>query len=279
MIPIGKYSELEIARSTDNGLYLKDAFNEEVLLPNKYCPTKYEYGEKINVFVYLDHEARKTATTLEPKILLNEFAFLQVKMVSTVGAFLDWGLEKDLFVPFAEQQLPMEEGKWYVVGLTLDHKTSRLFATSKIEKLLDNEPELGFGEEVDLLVFRETDLGYPVIVNNQFNGMVFRNEVFKEVNIGDELKGHVKKVREDGKLDISIQPIGYTNFNDPNTKMVLQKLTDNNGFLGIGDKSDTDEIYQTFGISKKAFKKAIGALYKQKKILIKPEGITLVKKK
>lgn len=280
MIPVGKYSELEIVRSTDNGLYLKDAFNEEVLLPNKYCPTKYKYGDKLKVFIYLDHEARKVATTLEPKILLNGFASLKVKSASDIGAFLDWGMEKDLFVPFREQAEPMEEGQHYVVQLSLDHKTSRLYASSKIEnRFEEGRPSLSPGQEVDVLVYRETDLGYPVVVNSLYAGMVFRNEVFKPVKVGDQLKGFVKKVREDNKVDISLQPIGYTNFNDPNAEMVYQKLIESDGMLKLGDKSDAEDIYKTFGISKKAYKKAIGALYKQKKILIKPDGITLSRKK
>ena len=280
MIPVGKYSELEIVRSTDNGLYLKDAFNEEVLLPNKYCPTKYTYGDKLKVFVYLDHEARKVATTLTPKILLNEFASLKVKSASDIGAFMDWGMEKDLLVPFREQAVPMEEGENYVVQLSLDHKTSRLYASSKIEnRFEEGRPPFSPGQEVEVLIYRETELGYPVVVNSLYGGMVFRNEVFKPVKVGDQLKGFVKKVREDNKVDISLQPIGYTNFNDPNAEMVYQKLIESDGKLKLGDKSDAEDIYKTFGISKKAYKKAIGALYKQKKILIKPDGITLNRKK
>ncbi|MBV6641436.1 MAG: GntR family transcriptional regulator [Cyclobacteriaceae bacterium] len=280
MIPVGKYSELEIVRSTDNGLYLKDAFNEEVLLPNKYCPTKYTYGDKLKVFVYLDHEARKVATTLTPRILLNEFASLKVKSASDIGAFMDWGMEKDLLVPFREQAVPMEEGESYVVQLSLDHKTSRLYASSKIEnRFEEGRPPFSPGQEVEVLVYRETELGYPVVVNSLYGGMVFRNEVFKPVKVGDQLKGFVKKVREDNKVDISLQPIGYTNFNDPNAEMVYQKLIESDGTLKLGDKSDAEDIYKTFGISKKAYKKAIGALYKQKKILIKPDGITLSRKK
>ena len=280
MIPIGKYSELEILRATDNGLYLKDPFGEEVLLPNKYCPEKFEFGDKIKVFVYLDHETRKVATTLTPKILLNEFALLQVNAVSDVGAFMDWGMEKDLLVPFKEQAIPMEEGRRYVVYLSIDHKTSRLVASNRIENHLEDEPDdIETGQLVQLLVYRETELGYPVIVNNQYNGLVFKNEVFKPLRIGDQLEGYVKKIREDHKIDISIHPIGYTNFNDVNAKLVYQKLVDNKGHLALGDKSHAEKIHAVFGISKKAFKKAIGSLYKQKKILIKDDGITLVTKK
>ncbi len=280
MIPVGKYNELEIVRSTDNGLYLKDPFGEEVLLPNKYCPEKYEFGDQIKVFVYLDHEARKVATTLTPKILLNEFALLQVKMITEVGAFLDWGMEKDLFVPFGEQEQRMQEGAWYVVQLSLDPQTSRLFASSRVEERLDERPSgIDIGQEVDLMVYRETDLGYPVIIDNLFDGLVYKNEVFKPIKTGDKLTGYVKKIREDDKIDISIQPIGYTNFNDVNVDLVYQKLIENNGSLPLGDKSDAEKIYATFGISKKAYKRAIGALYKKKKILITGDGITLTTKK
>ena len=274
MIPIGKFSELTITRQTENGMYLKDAFGEEVLLPNKYCAPDFTIGSKQKVFVYLDSQARKTATTLTPKIQLNEVALLKVNSVTQAGAFLDWGLEKDLFVPFREQSIAMEEGQSYIVILSIDHQTDRLFASSKLDNHLNFvECKLQSGEEVHLLVIRESDLGFVVIVNHKFEGLIYKNEIFKTIEVGDQLTGYVKKVREDKKVDISLQPIGYTNYIDPNMELIYQELKKNNGFLPFGDKSNAEAIYDRFGISKKAFKKAIGALYKERKIKIAAEGI------
>ena len=171
----------------------------------------------------------------------------------------------------------MEVGRWYIVYLDIDKKTDRLYASNKVEKLLQNEDlTVEEGEEVDLLVFKKTDIGFSVIVNNKHKGLIFENEIFKELNIGDKLNGFVKKIREDKKIDISIHPIGYYNFNDTNSEVVYNALMENKGFLAISDKSSPDEIYSQFGISKKAFKKAIGALYKQRKITMLPEGIKLI---
>lgn len=277
MIEIGKYNELEILRHTSVGFYLGDASGEDVLLPNKYCPDNVEQGDKIKVFVYRDHEERKVATNLSPKILLNDFALLKVTAVGSVGAFLDWGLEKDLMVPFNEQRQKMEEGKWYLVYLNVDKKTDRLYASNKIDKFLQNESlTVNEGDKVDIIVMEKTDLGFSVIVNKEHKGLIFENEIFKQLNIGDRFEGFVKKVREDNKIDISLQPIGYDNFNDPNCELICKKLTANKGFLKITDNSSPEEIYSVLGISKKAFKKAIGALYKQRKVTLTPEGIQLL---
>ncbi|MCK5134153.1 MAG: GntR family transcriptional regulator [Bacteroidales bacterium] len=277
MIEIGRYNELRILRQASVGLYLGDESGEDVLLPNKYCSENMKIEDKIEVFVYRDFAERKVATNLIPKILINEFALLQVTAVSDVGAFMDWGLEKDLMVPFREQRQKMEEGRWYIVYLDLDKKTDRLYASNKIEKFLQNDVvSLKEGEEVELLVLHKTDLGYSAIVNSVHKGLIFENEIFKELNIGDKLNGYVKKIREDNKIDISIQPIGYKNFNDANSELIYNTLLENEGFLAITDSSTPDEIYAQFGISKKAFKKSIGALYKQRKITIQPEGIKLI---
>lgn len=256
------------------GLFLGDEEGEDVLLPNKYCPEKFEIGDKLKVFVYLDQEERKVATNITPKILLRDYAMLKVVSVSAVGAFLDWGMEKDLMVPFNEQRLNMEEGRWYLVYMDIDKKTDRLFASNKLDKRLSNENlTVEVGDEVDLIVMQATDLGFTVIVNKRHKGLVYENEIFTKINIGDKLKGYVKKIREDNKLDISLHPIGYENFNDTNTALVLEALEKNKGYLAITDKSSPEEIYNTFGMSKKAFKKAIGGLYKQRKITIEAEGI------
>lgn len=275
MIPIGQHQELTILRHTSVGLYLGDEEGEEdVLLPNKYCPVNFDIGEKLRVFVYRDYEERKIATNLEPKILMHQFAFLRVASVSNVGAFLDWGLEKDLMVPFREQRQKMEEGRWYIVYLDLDTVTDRLFATNKIEKRLKNETlTVAEGDAVNVMVMKKTDLGFSVIVNQQHEGLIFESDIFTNLNIGDRITGYVKQIRDDNKIDISLQPIGFENFNDPNCEMILGKLTANKGFLPIADKSTPEEIYETFGISKKAYKKAIGTLYKQRKIILQPDGI------
>ena len=216
------------------------------------------------------------ATTLIPKISLHEFALLEVSSVSGVGAFLDWGLEKELMVPFREQRQKMEEGRWYIVYLDLDEKTDRLYASNRIEKFLQNEAvSLSIGEEVELLVLQKTDLGYSVIVNNAYKGLIYENEIFQELNIGDRLKGYVKNLREDNKIDISIHPLGYKNFNDANSELIFNALIEHEGFLPFTDRSTPEEIYSQFGISKKAFKKSIGALYKQRKIDIQSQGIKL----
>ena len=276
MIEIGRSNELRILRNTSVGLYLGDESGEEVLLPNKYCPEKFELQDKIEVFVYHDHEERKVATKIRPKILLNEFELLQVTAVTNVGAFMDWGLEKDLLVPFREQRHKMQEGKWYIVYLDVDKKTDRLYASNRIDDFLQNKVlTVERGEEVSLIVFQKTDLGFSVIVNNIHKGLLFLNEIFKELNIGDKIIGFVKNIREDNKLDISIQRIGYENFNDCNSELIFHKLVENEGFLSVTDKSSPEEIRRQFGISKKAFKKSIGALYKQRKITILPKGIKL----
>ncbi len=277
MIEIGIYNELLILRQTSVGLFLGDEDGEEVLLPNKYCSENMKIEEKIKVFVYRDSSEKKIATTLTPGIVLNEFALLQVNAVSVVGAFLDWGLEKDLMVPFREQRQKMEKNRWYIVYLDLDTKTDRLYASNRIEKFLQNEEiSLKENEEVDLLILQKTDLGYSVIVNSAHKGLIFENEVFRDLNIGDRMKGYVKKLREDNKIDISIQPIGYKNFNDANSEMIYNTLTENGGFLPITDRSTPEEIYSTLGMCKKAFKRSLGALYKQRKIDIQSEGIKLI---
>lgn len=276
MIRLGRINDLKIARLTDFGLFLEDNHGSEVLLPNKYCPEEYDFGDEISVYIFKDSEDRLTATTITPAIGFNEFAFLQVSDVSRVGAFLDWGLEKELLVPFKEQRQKMEIDRWYVVYLDVDIVTNRLFASNKIEKRLDNSVvDLNEGDEVQVLVYKRTELGFSVIVNQKYKGLIFENEVFQDVNIGDNLKAFVKKIREENKIDISLQPIGYEKFNDANVQLIYDRLVKENGSLSINDKSTPDEIYGTFGISKKAFKKAVGSLYKDRKITISEDGIKL----
>ena len=277
MIVIGEYNTLTILRETSVGLFLGDEEGEDVLLPNKYVPDNYEIDTEIEVFVYLDYEERKVATTLTPLILMQQFAMLEVTAISEHGAFLDWGLEKNLLLPLREQRQRVEEGRWYIVYMDLDEQTDRLYASNKIERILDNETlSVEEGEEVDIMFYRETEIGYSVIVNHRHKGLVFKNELFKDVNIGDQQKAYVKLIREENKLDISLQAIGYENFNAVNTQKLYDELKSHEGFIPLTDKSAPDEIYTRFGISKKAFKKAVGDLYRQRKIVIEEKGIKLV---
>lgn len=277
MIEQGKHTRLKIQKRATFGLYLADESGEEVLLPNKYCSDEMKPGLEVDVFIYRDSEDRKVATTLSPKILLYQFALLKVTSVTRVGAFLDWGLEKELMVPFREQKQKLEEGRWYIVYLDLDKKSDRLYASNRVERFLQNDQlSVKEGEEADLLVLQKTDLGYTVIINHQHKGLIFDNEIFREIRVGDILKGYVKKIREDNKIDLSLQAIGFKNFNDANSELIFKKLEENGGFLSITDKSSPEEISEVFGISKKAFKKSLGALYKERKIEIQADGIKLL---
>ena len=277
MIEIGQYNDLEILRETSVGLYLGTENGEDVLLPHRYCPESYQLGDTIRVFVYPDNEGRKVATNLIPKVLVNKFAFLQVKAIETVGAFMDWGLDKDLMVPFREQRQRMEKGRWYVVYLYIDEKTGRLVGSNKIEQRLQNDQlKVKEGDEVELLIMQKTDLGYSAIINNEHKGLIYENEIYQEINIGQKLTGYVKTIRPDNKMDISLQPLGYRNSIDPLYDLLTKKLMENSGFLPLNDKSSPDLVYETLGISKKAFKRIIGALYKNREIEITPEGIKLL---
>ncbi|GAB3171603.1 CvfB family protein [Telluribacter humicola] len=276
MLFIGKYNTLTVLRRTSVGLFLGDVEGEEVLLPNKYITDDMEVDEDVRVFVYNDSEDRPVATTETPKVVRNEFAFLEVKDVNEYGAFLDWGLEKDLFVPFREQNGSMRVGEWHVVYLYLDHKTSRLSASAKINKFLDNSRLIvDEGDEVDIIIWERTDLGYNVIVNHFHKGLIYENELFKQVDIGDQMKAYVKRVREENKLDISLEKQGYESV-EPNAQRILDVLKREGGFLNLSDNSSPEEIKRRLEMSKKTFKKAIGGLYKQGQIQIQDNGIRLV---
>ncbi|MGL1893297.1 MAG: S1-like domain-containing RNA-binding protein [Spirochaetaceae bacterium] len=276
MIKTGKHNLLYILRSTDYGLFLGDDDGEEVLLPNRYCPKDFELDEEINVFVYIDKSERKIATTQKPKLELYEFARLRVESVTDAGAFMDWGMDKHLFVPASEQRTPMDVDKYYFIYMMKDPRTEKLYGTKRVERYLQNdEITVSEGEKVDLLVYQDAEFGLSVIVNNNHKGMVYKNEIFKDLKIGDYLKGYVKNIRDDSKLDISIQPLGYRNFIDPTTQLLLDSLEAADGFIPLNDKSKPEEIYSKFAISKKAFKKAVGSLFKQKLIEITDDGIKL----
>lgn len=277
MIAIGQHHTLTILRSTGVGLFLGNPNTEdEVLLPNKYVPKNYEIGQELRVFVYLDQQERPVATTLEPYIHLNDFALLRVNYTNQFGAFLDWGLEKDLFVPFQEQARKMEQGKRYLVYLYLDEKTQRLVASSKTNQFLSNEHlTVEKGQEVDLIVSHTTELGLNVIVNQKHKGLIYQDEIFDErIRLGDRLKGYVKAIRADHKLDISLQKLGFENIED-SAQFILEELKAKKGYLRLHDKSHPDDIKTLLNMSKKTFKKAVGLLYKEKLISIQEDGIYL----
>ncbi len=275
MLHLGIKNTLRILRGTGVGMFLGDEEGNDVLLPKKYVPENAIVGDDIEVFIYRDSEDRIIATTLEPKIQLNQFACLQVKSVTAIGAFLDWGLEKDLFVPFREQNKKMEEGRWYAVYLYLDEETDRLVASCKVNRYFEKENiDLQIGQEVDLLIFEETDLGVNAVINNKYKGLIYENEIFQRIKIGTRTKGFVKNIRDDKRVDLSLQKQGYANV-EPNAERILEKLKANNGFLDVTDKSDANYVMYQLEMSKKTFKKAIGALYRQKIIRIEEDGIYL----
>lgn len=276
MINIGQYQTFTILRETDPGLYLGDEEENELLLPHKYKPETFEIGDEIEVFVYLDNEERPIATTLEPYVTLNEFAYLVCSDVNKYGAFMDWGLEKQLFVPFKEQARPMTVGSWYIVYLYLDDKTNRLVGSSKTNRFLDNSNvTVEKYDKVDILVTHLTDKGANVIVNGKHHGLIYIDEIFEDIRSGDRMKAYIKKVREDNKIDVVLQAPGYRSI-EPNANYILDELKAAGGFLPLHDKSDPDSIKNELGLSKKSFKKAIGSLYKDKQIIIKSDGIELI---
>ncbi|MCB0629577.1 MAG: S1-like domain-containing RNA-binding protein [Saprospiraceae bacterium] len=279
MLNIGFYNTLQYGRETRHGVYLQDAEGQEVLLPrSEVSDDLNEEGAEIEVFLYTDSEDRLIATTLHPKVIRNEFAFLQVVEVSGVGAFLDWGLKgKDLLVPFSEQQQKMKKGEWHLVYVYLDELTNRLVASGKINRFFEKQMmELKTGEEVEILVGRQTDLGFNVVVNNRYKGLIYANEIFQTIRPGFRLKAYVARIREDGKLDISLRPPGYAKV-EPNAEKILELLNQNGGFLGLTDKSDPELIKSQLSMSKKTFKKAIGTLYKKRLIRLEDGGIFLNK--
>ncbi len=275
MLQIGVYHTLKIDRETKVGLFLVNE-TDDVLLPNKYVPNDFTIGDDLTVFVYLDHEERPVATTLKPLITLNSFAVLKVNYINKFGAFLNWGMEKDLFVPFKEQARPMEKDKRYIVTMYLDKQTGRLAASSKINQFLDKEPlDAEVGQEVDLMVSHITEIGINVIINGKFRGLAYQNEVFETVSPGYKTKGYIKTIRPDGKIDVSFQKQGFEAIDD-SSQQVLEALKQNDGVLRLNDNSHPEEIKSILKMSKKTFKKAIGSLYKQKLIDINNEGIQLV---
>ena len=276
MIRLGEYNTLEILRETDPGLYLGDTQENVVLLPHRYKPENFNIGDMLEVFVYLDYEERPVATTLTPHVLLNDFGYLHCSDVNEFGAFMDWGVQKQLFVPFKEQARPMKVGNWYIVYLSMDEQTKRLVGSSKTNKYLNNDTvTLEKFDEIAIMVTHITDLGANVIVNGKHKGLIFINDIFEDIRTGDTMKAFVKSVREDNKIDVVLQSPGYRSI-EPNANFILEELKAAGGFMPLHDKSDPQAIKNELGMSKKSFKKAIGTLYKDKQIAIKPDGIELI---
>ena len=278
MITIGKTYKLKAVKKLDFGVYLDAEDLYEVLLPKRYVPRDLEMGDEIEVFLYLDSEDRPVATTEIPKVQLGEFAYLEVVDINNTGAFLDWGLPKDLFVPFGEQHRPMEVGRSYIVYVYLDKVKGRLTASSKIDKFLDDDRPHDFTPQqaVKLLVANSTDLGYKAIIDNSHWGVLYSNEVHQRLSFGQSIDGFIKRVRDDGKIDLSLQ--GGKETRDKYERIILGYLKQQGGFAQVHDKTDPKVIEDLFAMSKKAFKKTIGNLYKQKIINIEKDGINLVKK-
>ncbi len=277
MFEVGKFNTLKIVKILNFGAYLDGRDGKEILLPTRYVPQEAEVGDEVNAFIYHDNEGRLIATTQRPYAIVGEFKLMRVRTVSQAGAFLEWGIMKDLFVPYREQKTTMLEGRWYLVYVKLDHVSGRVMGSAKIEKYLDNVPPTYTpNEEVDLIVAEKTDLGYKVIVNQTHTGLIYADEVFQPLHRGEELKGYIKNVREDDKIDISLTPMGYKQKVGGIADQILDTLKEAGGFLPIHDKSDPALIYERFHCSKKAFKQAIGTLYKNRYIILNNDGIQLV---
>ncbi len=268
MAQLGKVNTLKIARKTDFGLYLEDNDGNEILLPKRYVTNDMQIGDDIEAFIYKDSEDRIVATTETPKAQVGEFALLKVVATNKMGAFLDWGLQKDILVPFREQKMRMEIGRSYVVYVYVDYNSDRIVASAKLDKFLDNRPaEYNQGDAVNIIVAQQTDLGYKVIIDNLHSGMIYHNEIFKDLKIGDRLDAFIKNVREDGKIDVTLADRADRRTLELADK-VLMYLMKNNRRMPITDKSSPEAIKAIFECSKKDFKKAIGHLYKKKLIML-----------
>ena len=278
MAEIGVFNNLRVIKEVDFGVYLDGGEHEEILLPRKYVPENCKVDDTIKVFIYLDSEDRFIATTETPYAIVGDFALLKVIAVESVGAFLDWGLLKDLLVPFGEQSPTMEIGKSYVVKVYVDKQSNRIAATTRLDRYLDNEPgNFHAGQEVELLICNQTDIGYKAIINGTHWGVLYSNEVFQPLKSGQKTKGYIKKVRGDDKIALSLHKPGYERVDDI-TDTIINVLKEQGGFISVTDKSSPETINKLFGVSKKTYKKAIGAIYRKKLITIEDDGIRLSSK-
>ncbi|MDL2247595.1 GntR family transcriptional regulator [Bacteroides sp. OttesenSCG-928-J23] len=276
-IKLGEFNRLEVVKEVDFGLYLDGDEMGEILLPARYVPSNAQIGDWLDVFLYLDSEERLIATTLTPLVKVGEFACLEVAWINQYGAFLNWGLMKDLFVPFSEQKQKMQVGGRYIVHAHLDDESFRIVASAKVERYLSKEmPEYTIGDEVSILIWQKTDLGFKAIIDNRFAGLLYDSEVFRNLHTGIRTTAYIKQVRPDGKIDLVLQRPGVETITEFSDELLLY-ITRNGGHVPFTDKSDPALIYNTFGVSKKVFKKAVGDLYRKRLIEISDQGLKLVR--
>ena len=274
-IELGKFNQLEVVKEVDFGLYLDGGEEGEILLPTRYVPEGCQVGDMLNVFLYLDIDERLIATTLTPLVQVGQFACLEVAWVNQFGAFLNWGLMKDLFVPFSEQKMKMQVGRKYVIHAHLADESYRIVASAKVERYLSKDiPDYAPGTEVDILIWQKTDLGFKAIIDNKHSGLLYENEIFCTLETGMQMRAFVKQVREDGKVDLILQKPGFEKIDDF-SKTLLDYIKEHGGRIHLNDKSPAEDIYDTFGVSKKTFKKGVGDLYKKRLISLQENGITL----
>ena len=276
-IELGKFNRLKVVKQVDFGMYLDDDIEGEILLPKRYVPQDCKVGDELDVFIYLDNEERLVATTQQPLVQVGQFACLEVAWVNQYGAFLNWGLMKDLFVPFSEQKMKMQVGKRYVVHVHLDEESFRIVASAKVDRYLSKEKaDYVPGQEVEVLIWQKTDLGFKAIIENRFGGLLYDSEIFQPLHTGMRLKAYVKQVRDDGKIDLMLQKPGAGKVDDF-AKTLLEHIRSNGGRTPLNDKTPAEEIYARFGVSKKTFKKAVGDLYKKRLVVLQDDGIVLAK--
>ena len=276
-IELGKFNRLKVVKQVDFGMYLDDDIEGEILLPKRYVPQDCKVGDELDVFIYLDNEERLVATTQQPLVQVGQFACLGVAWVNQYGAFLNWGLMKDLFVPFSEQKMKMQVGKRYVVHVHLDEESFRIVASAKVDRYLSKEKaDYVPGQEVEVLIWQKTDLGFKAIIENRFGGLLYDSEIFQPLHTGMRLKAYVKQVRDDGKIDLMLQKPGAGKVDDF-AKTLLEHIRSNGGRTPLNDKTPAEEIYAMFGVSKKTFKKAVGDLYKKRLVVLQDDGIVLAK--
>lgn len=274
-IELGKFNRLEVVKEVEFGMYLDGGEEGEILLPLRYVPEECKVGDKLNVFIYLDNEERLVATTLTPLVQVGQFACLEVAWVNQYGTFLDWGLMKDLFVPFREQKLKMQVGRKYVVHAHLDDESYRIVASAKVERYLSKErAAYQPGEEVEILIWQKTDLGFKAIIEHQYGGLLYESEIFRPLQAGMTLKAYVKQVREDGKIDLMLQKPGAGKVEDFAVTL-LEYIREQGGTTSLNDKSPAEDIYAVFGVSKKTFKKAVGDLYKKQLVILEDNKIRI----
>lgn len=274
-LSLGTINHLKVVRKADFGLYLDGGPTGDILLPNRYVPKNTHIGDELDVFLYLDQEERPIATTEHPKAMVGDFAYLRVAWVNEHGAFLDWGLMKDVFCPFREQKMRMEMDNSYIVHLHLDEESYRIVASAKVERYLSKvTPAYSVNDQVSILVWQKTDLGFKVIVDNKYQGLIYDNQIFRDLHTGDRLKAFVSAIRPDNKLDISLQKQGREQTLDFSERL-HEYLFKHDGYCPFTDKSPAEDIYNEFHVSKKVFKRAVGDLYKQRLITLAPDGIEL----